>query len=72
VWEVGLFSNMRLFLIVAGSFLLQLAIYRFSLLEILFNTEPVSLLMLGRWIVLGMIPLTVLEIGKVISRRRTG
>jgi P-type Ca2+ transporter type 2C len=72
VWEVGLFSNMRLFLIVAGSFLLQVAIYRFSLLEILFNTEPVSLLMLGRWIVLGMIPLTVLEIGKVISRRRTG
>ncbi|HEV3114934.1 MAG TPA: cation-translocating P-type ATPase [Candidatus Binataceae bacterium] len=69
VWEVGLFSNMRLFLIVAGSFALQLAIYYFSPLEILFNTKPVSPLMLGRWIALGMIPVAVLEIAKIISRR---
>jgi Ca2+-transporting ATPase len=71
VWEVGLFSNMRLFLIVAGSFALQLAIYNASVLEVLFNTEPVAPLMLARWVVLGMIPLAVLEIGKVISRRTT-
>jgi Ca2+-transporting ATPase len=71
VWEVGLFSNMRLFLIVAGSFALQLAIYYFSPLKILFNARPVSPLMLGRWFGLGMIPLAVLEIGKVIARRAT-
>ncbi len=37
IWEVGLFSNMRLFLVVAGSFILQLAIYHFSVLEMLFR-----------------------------------
>ncbi len=70
IWEVGLFSNMRLFLVVAGSFLLQLAIYHFSMLEILFAAEPVPVTRLGSWILLGMIPTTVLEIGKVIARRR--
>ncbi|HXR36752.1 MAG TPA: cation-translocating P-type ATPase [Candidatus Binataceae bacterium] len=70
IWEVGLFSNMRLFLVVAGSFLLQLAIYHFSVLEILFVAEPVSITRLGSWILLGMIPTTVLEISKVIARRR--
>ena len=69
VWEVGLFSNMRLFVIVAASFALQLAIYYFPPLEMLFNTKPVSPLMLGQWIALGMIPLAVLETGKFISRR---
>jgi P-type Ca2+ transporter type 2C len=68
-WEVGLFSNMRLFAIVAASFILQLAIYRFSALEILFDTGPVSLVRLARWIGLGMIPLAVLEIVKLVSRR---
>ncbi len=69
VWEVGLFSNMRLFLIVTGSFALQMAIYRWAPLEILFDARPVSAAMLGRWILLGMFPLLALEIGKLISRR---
>jgi Ca2+-transporting ATPase len=71
VWEIGLFSNWRLFLIVAGSFALQLAIYFFAPLEIFFNTKPVSPSMLARWIMLGMIPLAVLEIAKIISRQRS-
>ncbi len=70
VWEVGLFSNLRLVLVVAVSFILQFAIYRFALLEMLFATGPVSLAREGGWFVLGMIPLGVLETIKIISRRR--
>lgn len=36
---MDLFHNLRLFLIVTGSFALQLAIYQFAPLEILFNTS---------------------------------
>jgi Ca2+-transporting ATPase len=70
VWEVGLFSNLRLVLVVAVSFILQFSIYRFALLEMLFATGPVSLAREGGWFALGIIPLAVLEAIKVLSRRR--
>ncbi|MGO9061308.1 MAG: cation-translocating P-type ATPase [Candidatus Binataceae bacterium] len=70
VWEVGLFSNLRLVLVVAASFVLQFAIYRFALLEMLFATGPVSIARFAAWFALGMIPLAVLEAIKIISRPR--
>ncbi len=69
VFEVGLLTNMRLFLIVIGSFAAQLAIYYVVPLEIVFNTSPVEPAMLAQWFVLGSVPLTVLEIIKLVSRR---
>ncbi len=66
VWAVGLFSNMRLFLIVAASFALQVALYFIAPLEIVFKTGPVTSAMLTRWIILGAIPLAVLEIAKLL------
>jgi Ca2+-transporting ATPase len=69
VFEVGLLTNMRLFLIVIGSFAAQLAIYYVVPLEIVFNTSPVEPAMLAQWFVLGAVPLTVLEIIKLVSRR---
>jgi len=66
VRAVGLFSNMRLFLIVAGSFALQVALYFITPLEIIFKTGRVTSAMLTRWIILGAIPLAVLESAKLM------
>jgi Ca2+-transporting ATPase len=70
-WSVGLFSNMRLFLIVAASFVLQIAIFFTPPLKVIFKTSPVSPAMLCRWIVLGAVPLIVLEMAKLIRRRNS-
>lgn len=71
VWQIGLFSNMRLFVIVAASFVLQLLIHHLPMLETLFGTEPVSVAQCAAWIVLGAIPLIVLELGKVFRQSST-
>jgi Ca2+-transporting ATPase len=70
IWQIGLFSNMRLFLIVAVSFALQLAIHHVPMLQTLFQIEPVSLNQCVTWIGVGFIPLIVLELRKVIRRPR--
>jgi Ca2+-transporting ATPase len=68
VVQVGLFSNMRLFVIVAVSFALQLLIHHLPMLEATFGTEPISMAQCIAWTVLGSIPLIVLEIGKVLRQ----
>ncbi|WP_231383509.1 cation-translocating P-type ATPase [Methylobacter luteus] len=70
IWQIGLFSNLRLFLIVAASFALQLAIHHVPMLQALFQIEPVSLNQCVAWIGVGSIPLMVLELRKVIRRPR--
>jgi Ca2+-transporting ATPase len=72
VWELGLFSNLRLFAVVVLSFALQLAIHGFAVLEILFGIEPVTLAQCLWWIVLGLVPLMALEARKVILRKTRG
>ncbi len=72
VWQLGLFSNMRLFVIVAASFSLQLAIHHIPALQALFSIEPLSLNQCAAWIGVGLIPLTILEIRKVLRRSRRG
>jgi len=71
LWQIGLFSNLRLFLVVAVSFSLQLAIHHVPMLQTLFQIEPVSLHQCVAWIGVGFIPLLVLELRKVIRRSRT-
>jgi Ca2+-transporting ATPase len=68
VWQVGLFSNMRLFVIVASSFALQLAIHHLPTLQTLFRIEPISLGQCAAWIALGSVPLIALELRKVLFR----
>jgi Ca2+-transporting ATPase len=70
IWQLGLLSNMRLFLIVAVSFALQLAIHHIPILQTLFQIEPVSLNQCMVWIGVGFIPLVVLELRKVIRHPR--
>jgi Ca2+-transporting ATPase len=69
IWQVGLLSNMRLVLVVIASFALQLAIHHLPALQRLFGTAPISLRQWVAWMVLGAVPLTVLELRK---RRRRG
>ncbi len=64
--QVGLFSNMRLVVIVAVSFALQLAIHYWPVLETLFGTEPISFRQCVAWVVLGSVPLIALEVSKVM------
>ncbi len=61
---------MRLLLIVAASFFLQLAIHHIPALQQLFGIQPVSLLQCVAWIGLGLIPLFALERRKVPHQYR--
>jgi len=70
IWQIGLFSNVRLFLIVAVSFALQLLIHHAPVFETLFGTEPISLAPCSAWIMLGVLPLLVLEMTKVMRQRQ--
>ncbi len=68
--EIGIFSNLRLVAIVSASFGLQLAIHHNPNLARLFGTSPLSLAQCLAQIALGCVPLAVLELRKVVSRRR--
>ena len=68
VWQIGLSSNMRLFVTVAASFALQLLIHHLPMLESVFGAEPISVAQCLAWTVLGSVPLIVLEIGKVLRQ----
>ncbi len=68
VWEVGLLSNLRLFVIVAVSVALQIAIHHVPLAEQVFGTRPITLGQCLGWLILGSVPLLVLELRKVIVR----
>ncbi len=70
VWQVGLFSNLRLFSIVAVSFFVQIAIHHIPLTQTLFDLEAMPLSQCGTWILLGLVPLLVLETCKVWRRWR--
>jgi Ca2+-transporting ATPase len=68
VVEMGLFSNLRLFAIVAVSFAVQLWIHHSLLLERVFGTEPIDLAQCATWIALGSLPLLALEVRKWLRR----
>ncbi len=69
IWQLGLFSNMRLFFVVAVSFALLLAIHHVPLFQALFQIAPITLDQCIGWIAVGLIPLIVLELRKVIRYR---
>jgi Ca2+-transporting ATPase len=67
-WEVGLFSNLRLFAIVLISVLVQLGIHHIPATQELFSIGPLSLFDCALTLVVGMVPLIVLELGKIFRR----
>jgi P-type Ca2+ transporter type 2C len=70
VWQIGLLSNRQLCVIVAASCVLQLALHHLPALQQLFGTAPVSLRQWSAWLVLGAVPLLVLELRKVLPYAR--
>lgn len=76
-WEIGIFSNMKLFLIVVFSALLQIGIHHVPATQELFNIGALSLADCGLSITIGVISLVVLELRKVfriwwLERHRPG
>ncbi len=69
IWQLGLFSNLRLFLVVAVSFALLLAIHHVPIFQTLFQIKPLTLDQCIGWIAVGFIPLIVLQLRKVIRYR---
>lgn len=72
IWQVGLWSNMRLLGVVAASFALQLAIHHLPALQRLFDTAPLALGQCLAWIGLGAVPLAILELRKALRQSRRG
>lgn len=70
VCQLGVLSNIRLFLIVVASFSLQLAIHHVGVLQAMFQVEPITMSQCLAWIALGLVPLLVLEIRKLWQRGR--
>jgi Ca2+-transporting ATPase len=75
-WEVGLFSNLRLFCIVLISMLVQLGIHHIPATQDLFSIGRLPLFDCALSVVIGAIPLVVLELSKLVRGRpgssRTG
>ncbi|WP_061836925.1 cation-translocating P-type ATPase [Legionella pneumophila] len=68
IWQVGLFSNLRLFFIVSISFSLQVLIHHIPVLRELFGIQPVSFTQCLIWILLGMVPLLIIEAQKRLRK----
>ena len=68
IWQVGVFSNIRLFLIVSISFSLQILIHHIPILREIFGISEVSLKQCLLWVALGMVPLMILEAQKTLRK----
>jgi Ca2+-transporting ATPase len=67
-WEVGIFTNMRLLSIVLFSMLVQLGIHHIPATQELFGLGPLSLFDCGLSLIVGALPLIVLELRKCLRR----
>jgi len=69
-WEVGAFTNVLLLLVVAVSVLLQLGLHHLPFAQELFEIGPVSLNDCVIGIAVGLGPVTLLELSKLVRRTR--
>ncbi len=67
-WEVGAFTNIRLVAVVAASVVLQVAIHHVPLTQRLFQSSGLQLTDCGLALLLGLIPVTVVEVSKLVQR----
>lgn len=68
IWEIGLFTNKPLFIIVVLGFLLQYGIYQLPIAQTLFNIDTITMTQYLVWTGLGFIPLIILELRKLVLR----
>jgi Ca2+-transporting ATPase len=70
LWELGLLTNPRLLAVVAVSAGLQVGLHLVPPLAEVFALTPLTLPQLGLVVGLGLIPVTVLEVSKLVLRSR--
>ena len=70
MWRIGLLTNLRLLWVVLVSFALQLVISATPMMEAIFQTQRITFAECAVGILLGLIPLSILEIIKVLRRIR--
>ena len=69
-WETGLFSNVRLLAVVIGSALAQLAIHHIPATQALFQIGTLTMQDCAISLLLGLVPVTVIELSKLARRKR--
>jgi len=67
-WEVGAWSNGRLIAVVVASGGLQLLIHWVPAVQPLFDIHPISAVEILATVALGLVPVTALELSKLLSR----
>jgi Ca2+-transporting ATPase len=70
IWQIGVWSNRYLVLIVLISFAFQVAIHHLPALHVFFGTSSIALHQWVAWFALGAVPLLVLEVWKVVRQRK--
>lgn len=70
LWEVGVFTNLRLLGVVALSALIQLGIHHIPAAEAMFGVGPLSAADCALTVLVALVPVTVIEISK-LGRRWT-
>jgi len=69
-WQVGIFTNMHLVAVIALSTLVQVALGRVPFFASLFKIQPMSAADTAVCLALGLVPVTLLEVGKLLRRSR--
>jgi P-type Ca2+ transporter type 2C len=67
-WEVGAFSNVKLLAIVLGSVVVQIGLHHTPATQKLFQLGDLPLADCALSLALGLVPVTVLEMGKLVRR----
>ncbi|KAB2910427.1 MAG: cation-translocating P-type ATPase [Kofleriaceae bacterium] len=67
-WQTGVFGNLKLLGVIAVSVLLQLGIHHIPAAQALFGIGPISLAECGAALLIGLVPVTVLELAKLVRR----
>jgi Ca2+-transporting ATPase len=69
-WEVGAFSNLILLAVVSVSVVVQIAIHHLPFTEGLFDIGRISLADCMMSLLIGLVPVSVIELAKLARRRR--
>lgn len=67
IWKLDFVGNMRLLVIVVMSFTLQIVIHLFPLFRDIFKVTEVSFSQILMWLALGVLPMLILEIRKMLA-----
>ena len=68
-WEVGPFTNLRLLAVALGSIAAQLAIHHMPFTERIFQLHTLSLRDCALSLLLGFVPVTMIELAKLVRRK---